>query len=162
VPPESPFASARVTHAALRVPDLEASKRWFVEKLDFRVVREWPLGELRYAWLCPAGDHSLHVEIVGGNAPEPNPEFGTIEETLEYGGYHHVCIDVADLDRALDELRRRGVAIVREPAVMADIGRRGAFIADPWGNLVELAETSDPSGDRLEPPGDIGDGAEKQ
>ena len=141
-PPTGPFASARVTHAALRVPDLEASKRWFVEKLDFRVDREWPVGDLRYAWLCPAGDDSLHVEIVGGNSPEPNPEFGTLEETLEYGGYHHVCIDVANLDRALEELRRRGVAAVGDPIAMTEIGRRIAFIADPWGNLVELAETT--------------------
>jgi glyoxylase I family protein len=142
VPPGSPFASARVAHAALRVPDLEASKRWFVEKLDFRVVRAWPVGELRYAWLCPAGDDSLHVEIVGGNSPEPNPEFGTLEETLEYGGYHHVCIDVANLDRALEELRRRGVVAVGDPIAMTGIGRRIAFIADPWGNLVELAEST--------------------
>jgi lactoylglutathione lyase/glyoxylase I family protein len=141
-PPENPFASARIIHAALRVPDLEASKRWFVEKLDFHVAREWPVGELRYAWLCPAGDGSLHIEIVGGNAPEPNPEFGTIEETLEYSGYHHVCIDVANLDRALEALRRRGVTALGDPIVMAAVGRRIAFIADPWGNLVELAEAS--------------------
>jgi lactoylglutathione lyase/glyoxylase I family protein len=141
-PPVSPFASARVAHAALRVPDLEASKRWFVEKLDFRVDREWPVGDLRYAWLSPAGSDSLHVEIVGGNSPEPNPEFGTLEETLEYGGYHHVCIDVADLDRALEELRCRGVPALGDPIVMTGIGRRIAFIADPWGNLVELAEVS--------------------
>jgi glyoxylase I family protein len=141
-PPESPFASARVAHAALRVPDLEASKRWFIDKLDFQVVREWPVGELRYAWLCPAGGGSFHVEIVGGNAPEPNPEFGTVEETLEYGGYHHVCIDVAELDRALAELRRRGVATIGETTDMAGAGRRSAFIADPWGNLVEVAEAT--------------------
>lgn len=142
VPPDSPFASARIAHTALRVPDLEASKRWFVEKLDFRVAREWPVGDLRHAWLCPSGDGSLHIEIVGGNAPEPNPEFGTLDETLEYGGYHHVCIDVADLDRALDELRRRGVAAVGGTLAMAEVGRRIAFIADPWGNLVALAETT--------------------
>lgn len=141
-PAESPFASARIAHAALRVPDCEASKRWFIDKLDFRVVREWPVGELRYAWLCPAGGGSFHVEIVGGNAPEPNPDFGTIEETLEYGGYHHVSIEVADLDRALEELRARGVVPIGETTDMAGAGRLGAFIADPWGNLVELVETT--------------------
>lgn len=140
--PASPFATACLRHAALRVPDLEASKRWFIEKLDFRVDREWLVGDLRYAWLCPGGDDSIHVEIVGGNSPEPNPEFGTIEETFEYGGYHHVCIDVANLDLALDELGRRGVAILRQPVLIAEMGRRVAFIADPWGNLVELAEAT--------------------
>lgn len=138
--PEDPFATARIEHAALRVPDLEASKRWFVEKLDFRVTREWVAGELRYAWLCPAGDDSLHVEIVGGNAPEPNPEFGTLDETLEYSGYHHVSTLVESLDAALEELGRRGVRVVGQPFLIPATQRRVAFIADPWGNLVALAE----------------------
>lgn len=139
-PAGGPFASARIGHAALRVPDLEASKRWFIEKLDFCVDREWHLGSLRFAWLRPAGDDSRHIEIVGGNSPEPNPDFGTLDETLEYGGYHHVCIQVGNLDRALEELRRRNVVTVGAPFAVAEIGRRMAFIADPWGNLVALAE----------------------
>jgi hypothetical protein len=36
--------------------------------------------------------------------------------------------------------RRRGVAIVGEPFDLEAIGRRLAFFADPWGNLIELAE----------------------
>jgi lactoylglutathione lyase/glyoxylase I family protein len=139
---QGPLATARIRHTALRVPDLEASKRWFVEKLDFRVLGEWTMNEHRCAFLCPAGDDTVHIEIVGGNAPEPNPEFGTLEETLEYGGYHHVCLDVSSLDAALDELRRRGVPVVAEPVVVAAIGRRMAFVADPWGNIVELSETA--------------------
>ncbi len=119
---------------------MEASKRWFVEKLDFRVVCEWPMDDHRCAWVCPVGDDSFHVEIVGGNSPEPNPEFGTVEETLEYSGYHHVSILVENLDAALAELRRRGVRLVGDPLAIAAIRRRVAFIADPWGNLVELAE----------------------
>ena len=90
--------------------------------------------------LSPAGAAPFHVEIVGGNSPEPNPEFGTVEETLEYSGYHHVCINVESLDEALEELRRRGVARVGDPFTVTAIGRRVAFIADPWGNMVELAE----------------------
>ncbi len=140
--PDGPFASARVARAALRVPDLAASTRWFVEKLDFKVVRAWRSGELGHAWLSPPGDGSLQVEIIGGNAPEPNPEFGTLEETLEYGGYHHVAIDVADLDRALATLRDRGVTALGTAIAITETGRRIAFVADPWGNLVALAETA--------------------
>jgi len=138
----SPFASASIRHTALRVPDMEASKRWFVEKLDFRVLREWQIDEHRCAWVCPSGDGSLHVEIVGGNSPEPNPEFGTVEETHEYSGYHHVSILVESLDAALAELRRRGVRLVGDPFMIRAVSRRVAFIADPWGNLVEVAEVA--------------------
>jgi len=36
----SPFADMRGHHIAVRTPDLETAKRWYVEKLDFRVVAE--------------------------------------------------------------------------------------------------------------------------
>ena len=48
---------------------------------------------------------------------------------------------VASVDTALAELRRRGVNIVGEPFEIEDISRRLAFIRDPWGNMIELAET---------------------
>jgi lactoylglutathione lyase/glyoxylase I family protein len=138
--PDSPFASATIHHLALRVPDAEGSKRWFVEKLDFRVVCEWPMGEHRCAWLRSPGENGFIIEIVGGNSPEPNPEFETVEETLEFGGYHHVSIEVRSVAEALAELGRRGVRTVGDPFDVIPIGRRVAFVADPWGNMVELAE----------------------
>jgi lactoylglutathione lyase/glyoxylase I family protein len=139
-PPDSPFASAKIHHLALRVPDAEGSKRWFVEKLDFRIVCEWPMGEHRCAWLRSPGENGVIIEIVGGNSPEPNPDFATVEETLEYGGYHHVSIEVRNVADAVAELRRRGVLIVGDPLDVIPIGLRVAFVADPWGNMVELAE----------------------
>jgi lactoylglutathione lyase/glyoxylase I family protein len=138
--PESPFASAKIHHLTLRVPDAEGSKRWFVEKLDFRVVFEWPMGEHRCVWLRSPGDNGAIIEIVGGNSPEPNPDFATVEETLEYGGYHHVSIEVRSVAETLAELRRRGVRTVGDPLDVIPIGLRVAFVADPWGNMVEIAE----------------------
>ena len=37
-------------------------------------------------------------------------------------------------------LKRRGVTIVSEPRDVAEIGRRFAFFADPWGNLFEVIQ----------------------
>jgi catechol-2,3-dioxygenase len=48
VPPRnttSPFASMKGHHVGVRVPDLRAAKHWYVEKLDFRVVHEWPYAD---------------------------------------------------------------------------------------------------------------------
>ena len=41
----SAFAAMRGHHVALRVPDFERAKSWYVEKLDFRVVHEWPYAD---------------------------------------------------------------------------------------------------------------------
>jgi catechol-2,3-dioxygenase len=40
--PDSPFAGSRGHHVGVRVKDLDEAKNWYVEKLDFRVVHEWP------------------------------------------------------------------------------------------------------------------------
>jgi len=136
----SPFASMKGNHVALRVPDLETSKNWFVEKLDFRVIHEWPFGDLQLAYLAPANDDNFWVEILGGGTPGEQPNYADLNESLHPAGYHHFCINIDDMDATLAELRKRGVTIVAEPFELDVIGRRLAFIADPWGNLVELVQ----------------------
>ena len=134
------LASVKLGHVAVRVPDFEASKRWFVEKLDFRVVIEWPYGELRLAYLVPPADDTVCIEILGGGSPTCQPQYADLGTSLYEAGYHHVCLDVDSVDDILAELRRRGVTIVAEAFELKAIGRRLAFFADPWGNLFELAQ----------------------
>ena len=40
----------------------------------------------------------------------------------------------------LQMLRARSVAIIAEPFILPTISRKLAFFADPFGNLIELAE----------------------
>ncbi|GAX56257.1 hypothetical protein SO3561_07824 [Streptomyces olivochromogenes] len=47
--PSSPFSSFHGHHVGIRVPDYDAAKAWYTEKLDFRVLQEWPYGELKLA-----------------------------------------------------------------------------------------------------------------
>lgn len=139
--PQSALSTMKGDHVAIRTPDLETSKRWFIEKLDFRVVHEWPYGDLHLAYVAPANDDSFTIEILGGAAPNPRAAYSDLGDSLGLAGYHHVCLSVASVDDTVTELRRRGVTIVTEPFNLAEIGRRLAFFADPWGNLFELAET---------------------
>jgi glyoxylase I family protein len=44
------------------------------------------------------------------------------------------------VDATIATLRSRGVAVVTEPFVLPAISRKLAFFADPFGNLIELAE----------------------
>jgi lactoylglutathione lyase/glyoxylase I family protein len=140
--PSSVLSSLRGHHAAIRVPDYEAEKRWFVEKLDFRVVHEWPYEDQRLAYVAPPNDDAFFVEILGDGQPGPvaKPGYRDLSDSLRYAGFHHVCLQVDDVDATVAELRRRGVTIVTEPFVLDVIQRRLAFFADPFGNLFELAE----------------------
>ena len=140
------FASMKLHHVGVRVPDFEACKRWLIEKLDFRVVNEWPYGELRLAYMVPPGDDTTCIEILGGGSPTSRPHYADLGTSLYEAGYHHVCLDVDSVVDVLAELRRRGVTIVGEVFELEATGRRLAFFSDPWGNLFELAQLmGDPS-----------------
>jgi catechol 2,3-dioxygenase-like lactoylglutathione lyase family enzyme len=139
---DSPFASMRGHHVAVRVPDFAASKRWFVEKLDFRVVHEWDYADQHLAYVAPPTDDHFFVEILGDGEPHPIPKpvYDDLGDSLRLAGFHHFCLNVADIDQTVAELKRRSVTIVTEPFELPAIGRRLAFLADPWGNLIELAQ----------------------
>jgi len=136
----SPFASMKANHVAIRVPDLEDAKRWYAEKLDFRPVIEWTFGPLQLAYLAAPADDSFLIELIGGGAPTPRQSYSDLENSLELAGYHHFCFMVQSVDETLTELKRREVTIVKEAFELPEISRRLAFFADPWGNLLELAE----------------------
>ena len=139
---KSPFASMKGHHVAMRVPDFEVAKRWFVEKLDFRVIHEWPYADQHLAYVAPPTDDTFFVEILGDGDPKPIPKpvYSDLGDSLRLAGYHHFCLNVDDMDATIADVRRRGVTIVTEPFELPAISRRLAFIADPFGNLIELAQ----------------------
>lgn len=137
----SKFSSIRGAHVALRVPNFEVSKKWYMEKLDFRVVHEWPFGDLQLAYLAPPNDDNFWIELLAGANPAPKEKFTDLGESLHPEGYHHFCLNVDNVDQTLAELKQRGVTLVGEPFDLPVIGKRLAFFADCDGNLIELAET---------------------
>jgi catechol 2,3-dioxygenase-like lactoylglutathione lyase family enzyme len=138
----SSFAGWRGHHVGVRVKNLEEAKTWYVEKLDFRVVHEWPYADEQLAYIAPPNDDAFLVELLGGGDPLPidAPEYSDLGGSLRYAGYHHFCINVPDIEKAVADLRARGVKIVTEPFKLDAISRKLAFFADPSGNLIELAE----------------------
>ena len=146
VPPahnsNSPFADMRGRHVAVRAPNLAEAKEFYVGKLDFRVVAEWPFADEQLAYLAPPTDDHFYIEVLGGGETLPTEvrPYTDLGDSLKYRGYHHFCLDVTSVDATIATLRSRGVAVVTEPFVLPAISRRLAFFADPFGNLIELAE----------------------
>ena len=138
----SPFADMRGHHVAVRTPTLEEAKAFYVGKLDFRVVAEWPYADEQLAYLAPPTDDHFYIEVLGGGDHPPTEvrPYTDLGDSLKYRGYHHFCLNVDSVDATVETLRSRGVAIVTEPFVLDAISRKLAFFCDPFGNLIELAE----------------------
>ena len=100
---KSPFASMKGHHIAVRVPDFAAAKQWYVDKLDFRVVREWPYADQHLAYLAPATDDAFLIELLGDGQPGPipKPTYQDLGDSLRLAGFHHFCLNVASIDETV-------------------------------------------------------------
>jgi catechol 2,3-dioxygenase-like lactoylglutathione lyase family enzyme len=135
-------AEMQIHHVALRVADAAASKAWFVAMLNFRVDREFSFGGKDFVWLCPPERKAPVIELIGGGLLASRPAYENPLDSLGQPGFHHICLQVGDVEQVLSELRHRGVRILIDVMAGAPgIGvEKGAFIADPWGNIFELLQ----------------------
>ena len=138
----SPFADMHGHHVAVRTPSLSEAKDFYVGKLDFRVVAEWDYADEKLAYLAPPTDDNFYIEVLGGGDKLPTEArpYTDLIDSLKYRGYHHFCLNVASVEATIARLRERGVRIVTEPFILPAISRKLAFFADPFGNLIEIAE----------------------
>jgi catechol 2,3-dioxygenase-like lactoylglutathione lyase family enzyme len=137
----SRFASWKVEHVGIRVPDFDSAVAWYSEKLDFRLRHSLPLAGLTFAFLSPVADDSFSFEILAGPGADNRPAYKDLGASYKLSGWHHMCFRVDSVDDTVDELKRRGVTIVSEPHDLAAMGLRVAFFADPWGNLFEVIQS---------------------
>jgi glyoxylase I family protein len=136
----SPFASWKVDHAAIRVPDFDAAIAWYTEKLDFRLRKHVSFAGLTFAFLSPAGDDSFIFELLAGPGADSRPTYTDLHASYKTAGWHHVCFRVGSVDVAVEQLKLRAVTVVSEPHDVVAMGLRVAFFADPWGNLFEFTQ----------------------
>ena len=134
----SPFASWRVDHCGIRVPDFDEAVAWYTNKLDFRLRRSVAVGELTFGFISPATDDNFSFEMLAGPGAAERSPYKDWHDSLKFSGWHHLGIRVDDVDATVDELKRRGVKIVSEPHDVEVLRLRLAFFADPWGNLLEV------------------------
>jgi glyoxylase I family protein len=137
----SPFASWKVDHAGIRVPDFETAVAWYTEKLDLRLRKQVSFAGLTFAFLSSPGDDKFVFELLAGPGVERRPAYTDLHASYNTAGWHHVCFSVASVDRAIEQLKQRAVTIVSEPHDVVPMGLRVAFFADPWGNLLEVTQS---------------------
>ncbi|MFJ3403828.1 VOC family protein [Promicromonospora sp. NPDC090134] len=137
---DSPFSSMHGHHVAIRYPDFDAARSFWVDTMDWRVLHTWPYGPLTLAYVMPPNQDDFHLEILAGPGAKTQTIYPDVDASLVVNGLNHVCLSVDSMDDTLAALRERGVEIVNPPFDMDDISARLAFFSDPWGNLFELSE----------------------
>jgi methylmalonyl-CoA/ethylmalonyl-CoA epimerase len=125
-------------HVAILVSDLDAAIRLFrdVYGLPLAEVEEVPTERVRVAIF---GRGAGRIELVSPSEPE-SPMAKAIAKRGE--GLHHICLEVPDLAKAMEDLRAEGAPLLDEEPRPGAGGARVAFV-HPKGSrgvLVELRE----------------------
>jgi lactoylglutathione lyase len=119
----------RYLHSMLRVRDLDAALRFFVDALGLREVRRKDVPQGRYTLVflaAPGQEGAAEVELTWNWDPE------------DYGGarnFGHLAYEVDDIHAACERLAAHGVVINRPPR-----DGRMAFVRSPDGISIELLQ----------------------
>jgi glyoxylase I family protein len=123
----------RIHHAAIICSDYEASKRFYVETLGLRIIRE--------NFRQQRDSFKLDLELPDGSQIElfsfPDPPLRPSHP--EARGLRHLAFAVSDVRAAVEQLNIRGVET--EPVRLDEFtGRLFTFFFDPDGLPLELYE----------------------
>ena len=119
----------RIGHCALRVKDVERSKKFYTEVLGFQLMEEDP--EHGGVFMSLPGDsHTIDVFQVDDTSSEA-PVQGSV-------GLVHVAFKVSSYDglrEAYDSLQAAGVEVLR---AIDHVSQRSIYFSDPDGHGLEI------------------------
>ena len=127
----------RLLHTMIRVNDLDESLRFYCDALGMRLLRrhDFPGGRFTLAFVgYDTEDKSAVIELTY-NWDTHRYDPGT--------GFGHIALGTDDIYKTCDQLRAKGVKVVREPGPMQHGSTVIAFIEDPNGYRIELIQTGE-------------------
>ena len=124
----------RILHTMLRVGDLDRALNFYIEVLGMRVLRrkDYPGGRFTNVFVGYGDEASAAVLELTHNWDTRIYDLGS--------GYGHVAIEVDDVYKACEEVRKRGGKVTREAGPMKHGTTVIAFVEDPDGYKIELIE----------------------
>ncbi len=145
----------RLDHVAAGVKDLDVAVAWwrdifgFVRETDFEIPETGAHGAF-----IRRGD--IRIKLFQFPDPLPMPAgHRDVGAALREGGFHHIALQVDDVEATLAELQRRGVEVAF-PLTPGPFGCY-AIVTDPSGNFVEIfpkTDIRDPGTPPRRPPAD--------
>ena len=116
---------------ALSVPDIQASTRWYSEKLGLKVTMNIPASNTPAVIVLEGG--GLIVELIQHAEASPLGRDPVLAHGFTKAGFV-----VQDFDRTLATLRERGVEIAYGPYPGRADQRANVIVRDNAGNLLQI------------------------
>lgn len=132
--------TARFDHVGISVPDLEAATAWYCAALNLTAAPVFSVPDTDLRGVMLLHDSGYRVELLHRPSARPGPRPGSALEAAGTHGFGHMCLCVDDVDAEYTRLVAAGAAESMPPCPSPRPGARMAFVADPYGNLIELLD----------------------
>ena len=118
----------------IRVNNLEESIKFYTEVLGMSLIRkkEYPEGKFSLAFLGYGKESEETVIELTYNWDKSEYDHGN--------AFGHIAVEVDDIYKACDEIKKQGTKVIRDPGPMMGSKLLLAFIEDPNGYKIELIE----------------------
>jgi len=130
----------RIDHVAIIVRSIDQALAFYRDILGILPgeIRDVPTEQVRIAFLPLGGPGSSEIELI-----EPTVPDSSLAKFLEKRGegLHHICLEVDNIEVALQEMQERGAPVLDQQPRVAAEGR--AIFVHPKGTngvLLELLE----------------------
>ncbi len=130
----------RIDHVAIIVRNIEQALTFYRDTLGITPseIKEVPTEQVRIAFLPMGGPGGSEIELI-----EPTVPGSTLAKYLDKRGegLHHICLEVDNINEALQEMKDQGAPVLDQQPRIAAEGR--AIFLHPKGTsgvLLELIE----------------------
>jgi lactoylglutathione lyase len=132
---------ARFDHVGLNVADLDAAVAWYCSALDLKEAMRFRIEPVSLDGVMLIHESGWRFELLSRAGARPGIAATNPAETALTLGYGHFALEVSSVRSAYDDLLAAGATDAMSPRPSPDpSGLPMAFVADPWGNLIELLE----------------------
>ena len=128
-------ATPKLLHTMLRIKDIDATLRFYVDGLGMRVLDRVDVPVRRATALFVGYGPDVCLELANRWETDSAYSHGT--------GYGHVAIGVPDVAAIFAKLEAMGVEVIQRPMALVENGPICTFVKDPDGYAVELVQTGD-------------------
>jgi len=136
---------AALNHIALRVNDLERSKRFYGEVLGLEVKFEHGIGGEQFEKVSGIDGFNVVFAVMSDNSTAVNLELVEFKNDFreKSSSFNHIAFEVDDVDSLYEKLVGMDVRIVSGPVTIEHDnekinGKRMFYFNDPDGNIIEV------------------------
>jgi catechol 2,3-dioxygenase-like lactoylglutathione lyase family enzyme len=128
-------------HVGISVPDLEAATAWYCDALDLTAAPPFAVANTDLRGIMLLHEESgFRIELLHRPNAVPGLAAGSALEAAGTLGYGHMCLCVEDVHAEYDRLIAAGATMRMAPSPSPRVGATVSFVADPWGNLIEIID----------------------